>query len=87
MLGQITNNLFHLVGIGRNIVASNTDSALGRFYVASNGLHCGGLAGTVRPQKAQNLSRLDLKRQIIDGPLRAIKLGKILNNYIQNSTI
>ena len=72
----------HLFGAVGHVVSPHGNGAAGGCQAAGNGLHCGGFARAVRPQKAQNLACLHLERQVIDGLLLPVEFCQVFYNYV-----
>jgi hypothetical protein len=76
LLGQITDGGLGGARVLEQVVSGDRDAPLTRREVAGEHLHGGGLAGAVRPEKAQHLALPHLEADILDGLEWTVETGQ-----------
>ncbi len=78
---QIAHLLLRQQRLGLNIEAADRRRTAIRRQKSGQHLHGGGLAGPVGPEKTEHFTRLDVKRQIVDGDVIAEAFGQAVYAY------
>ncbi len=63
---QISDQFFCHLRLFEDIIAVNSDSPIRRRQTTCHNIHCGGFPSAVRPQKAIDMTLLNLERQIVN---------------------
>ena len=78
MLGQVTNNAFHLHGLLHDVEAVDAHIARGGRDEAGDDFHQGGLARTIGAEKADN-TFINREGDVVEGELFTVLFGDILD--------
>src|SRR5690606_10298010 len=79
--GQITDLPAGLKRLAEHVVAGDGGCAVVGRHVTGEDAHGGRLAGAIRAQKADDLTRVDVEGEVVDCPEAAVRLRQPFNRY------
>ena len=77
--GQIADPLLHLEGLLGHVESGDGGLAQRGGQEPGQDPHRGGLAGAIRPEKADNFAAVDIKADVVDRNRRPVAFGQTLN--------